>query len=95
MVEPGAVGRCDLNFFVSWLPRASQTKTSGHTHLSFRHQRCRCEMSWSVVGVTVLSLVREKACVFVRGRRRNHSGEGRGLAHPSPGVSSTAPADRE
>lgn len=30
MVEPGAVGRCDLNF-VSWLPRASQTKTS-RTH---------------------------------------------------------------
>ena len=62
---------------------------------SFRHQRCGCEISCSVAGVIMLSLIPKKMYVFVRGRRRNHSGEGRGLAHPGPGVSSTAPADRE
>lgn len=83
MVEPGALGRCNLNFFVSWLPRASQTKTSGHTHLSFRHQRCRCEMSWSVVGVAVLSLVREKACVRPRKTKESFGG-GAGTCSPQP-----------
>lgn len=41
-------------------------------------------MSWSVVGVAVLSLIPEKACVHPR-KTKESFGEGGALLHPSPG----------
>lgn len=81
MVEPGAVGRCDLNF-VSWLPRASSDRPQGHTHLSFRlPSAAGAEISWSVVWGRRVEFDPGKG-VCVRPRKTKESfGEGRGLAH--------------
>lgn len=77
--EPGS-GEMRPELRVSWLPRASQTCSQGHTHLSFRHQL-------QVRNVLVRGWGRRAEFdpgkgVCVRPRKTKESfGRGRGLAH--------------